>query len=489
MTETSFSNAPKFEAKKETVSTPPNTEKGMMHETEQDKARRLIISLAVDTNAKSKTATPEEKTGSNAAERGFGILGEAMQAPKFGNVEDIDVAEPTLDFVAQDREHKRFDTTDARPRFKVVNGDAVPTYDKRLGGLSSETPSNIQKDEYEIQAVTARVQGADGTTWYCCVAETTGNQKTQVMIDEQTFIDSYILAQHTQIQRGITEAATVNPRLAEAGIQEVVRTITTNYADHALSPDPSNHTLEPAKGVDIAKLETEADKKLRPTGDQIKSLATRMKKYVDADTTRTADSAAIEKYITAIKAGEHPGPEAILQILKIAGEPKLNDRVTKIEEEIQKIDGALKVPNLTPERERELKMEKDQLKKERLLVKNILSGTGANNTVFELFRDMQDGKVSTELVELLEGKLDSITDPMAFFELKADDLEDKNSLASIIFKHFANSRGLTDGEMAEKVAWLSKFFKEHGSDIAMMGIFALFQMMSTMIGDAVKGAN
>lgn len=89
---------------------------------------------------------------------------------------------------------------------------------------------------------------------------------------------------------------------------------------------------------------------------------------------------------------------------------------------------------------------------------------------------------------LLNGKLGSVDDPKAFFSLSVDDLANKSSLASILLRHFGESRGLTEEQIQEKVVWLQKFLQEHGSDIAMMAIFALFQMTTGIIGDAARGA-
>ncbi|MBP6993619.1 hypothetical protein KBB12_00045 [Candidatus Woesebacteria bacterium] len=486
MSTESWANAPTHNAI-ETVVKPPSAEKGMIQESESDKAKRLITSLAVDSHRKTQTATAEQKQNANSAETAFGVLGEAMSAEIFNSLDEINVADPTVDFTATDDEHRRFAPNEPRPRFRVVNGRAIPSYDVRAGGVSSEQPSAIKKGEYEIHTVHARLRTAEGTIQYCCILQDSDGNKGPHIIDEQTFVDSYILAQHSQIQSGLDKPATVNPRLVEQGVKAVLRPMTIAYAEHANTSDP-NHVLEPAKGVDSTLLDSEAGDKLRPSRDQVKGLAVRMKTFVDADTARTGDSATIQKYIDAMEGGEDPSTEAILEIIKVAGRPKLQERLTDIDKDIAQIESALRAPTITPDREKELTADKDQLQKEKLLVKNILAGKKQGNTVFELLQDVQDGRGSADLAKLLGDKLENITDPAAFFELKADDLKDKNSLASIILKHFGESRGLTDEQMKEKVAWLSKFFKDHGSDIAMMGIFALFQMMTTMIGDAAKGA-
>lgn len=484
----SYATAAKFMGKDEVSSSlPPDKERGMTMETEHDKARRLLVSLAVDTQAKRKHATQEQIDSANLGEHAFAILGEALGAEMFDSVDSIDVAEPAVHFHSDESRLSKLSANEPKPRFKVqTDGSVKPIYDLRAGAVgTSLTPTPLTQGEYEIHAVHARTKSPDGTTMYCCVALTENNARQLIQVDEKTFVDSFILAQHTQIQSSIDQPATVNPRLAEVGVKDVLRPITVSYAEHATATDPK-HKLEPAKIVDHIALEAEAGDKLRPSRVQIKSLAERMKVFVDQDTSRTGDSAAIQKYIDAMEAGQDPSADAVLEIIKVAGRPKLNERVTKINEEIDKVNNSLRTTGLTPTRKEELEADKDQLLKERTLVQNILAGAREGNTVYDLLHDIESGRGSPELASLLKDKFGSIVDPTSFFEMGNDDLANPNSLASIILKHFGESRGLTDEQMQEKVAWLSKFLSEHGSDIAMMGIFALFQMMTGIVSDAVK---
>lgn len=499
MNESSLASAVTYQTRR-TEGAAQSQEKGILQaETADRQALRMVRSLAMDTLTKRKKAEKTEKPEvvnqrMNGAEHAFALLGRALQETKaFDSLDSIDandpsVKDPRVNFELQ------FAKNEPKPRVLLVNGSFKATYDLRLGGTASENPSVKDHNEYELLSVNARIRNSDGSFDMVCLASHTDSQGQErrdiaVRVEEEVFIESYLLAQHNSIQANLDKPTGVNGRLAQDGVKDVLTTITQNAAAYA--PDSKKTSAHPqlAQGADAAVLTKEGGDSLRPSTDIVKGLAERMKEYVDADTTRagTTDAANIEKYIKAIDAGERPGPEAIVAILKIAGEPKLKERQSKIDEDIAQIE-AQKRTEKDPKKLQELEADLIQFQKEKTVIRSILNGTRKGNTVLELFQDLEDGKGSPDLAKLISDKLKNISDPMQFFEMKASDLDQEGSLASILAKHFAESRGMSEAELQYKISWLKDFFERHGQDIALMGIFALFQMMSGIVGDAVRKA-
>jgi len=465
-------------------------ERGMITETEGDKAQRLLTSLALDTKRKYESASKDDQGKASELEKSFVALGKVLDAKMYPDIRSVDTAEPAYNFT------KDFGEQEPKPRIRILPGNPnqfQPAFDEARS-LTAGQSTPLEPNIYEIRSVYGRTRSDTGTTFYICYADTldqtTGARVTEKFtVEEKVFIESYLVAQHSHLQAHLTDSTHINARLRENNVNQLLTSLTTEAATHAAkSKTQPDAILSLGSATDKAILDSEAGSKLRPSKDVVQGLAERMKKHVEKDTTRTAEAATLQKYIDAIATqGDDPGPEAILQILQIAGKPDLQNRNQEIGTRIKEIDKLLTEPKTLEAERSELRAEKAQLQRERGVLDSVLAGD-TNNTVFELFQDIHDGRASAELVALLNGKLDSVDDPKAFFSLSVDDLANKSSLASVLLRHFGESKGLTEEQMNEKIVWLQKFLQEHGSDIAMMGIFALFQMMTGIISDAARGA-
>ena len=154
----------------------------------------------------------------------------------------------------------------------------------------------------------------------------------------------------------------------------------------------------------------------------------------------------------------------------MAALPKLDAQEQSAEQEIKTLKAAGKD---TAELERGLQSLRD-------------FRSGGADSIYRQYLDaVIKGEVNPEDAAWLNDQLIEVRDPWSI--LGDHNPLDEKCLAGKAFAHL--KRGLDDDQVAKVEAWLTKFFKDHGSDIAMMGIFALFQMMTTMIGDAARGAH
>ncbi len=427
----------------------------------------------------------------NPAERALGRLGKFLAS---STVRIPHTGEPLLKTEVDGKyEGGVLEKNHPLPRLKESSepGQWTTAYDQRATDDDIE-PSAIGSGVVQLDTFTGKT--ADGAYHFLGTDATNRANGKEIVLSENDFVKAFMLAQTAELTRGL-DPDEVQPSASSGLRKQAVRGVITTmvgtcgeFVDH--------YDADDEEGLDLVGDVNESSVKeaLKEGNVTISkeaglTLAQSMIDYnkknlagLPAEQVATIAS-ALEKAQAEINAGIQPSAEQLYQILVLVGEPGLRSQLDATEETIATLKQRLLQSLPEAERDR-LSKDLNRTIQERESLKRVLINN-KNNEVFHLLEDAQNGKMDPELVGLLNDKIAGITDPKGFFEIKPEDLDDKNSLASIIVKHFAIKKGI-DTEHME--AWLSKFLREHGSDIAMMGIFALFQMMTTMIGDAARGA-
>lgn len=366
---------------------PTGKERGMTTETEADKAQRLLTSLALDTKRKYESVSKDDQGKASQLEKSFVALGKVLDAKIYPDDKAVDTGEAAYNFT------KDFGDQEPKPRIRVLPGNPTqfqPAFDEaRSATAGQSTP--LEPNVYEIRAVYGRIKSDTGTTFYLCYADTLDNATGKVTTDkftveEKVFIESYLVAQHSHLQAHLNDPTHINARLRESNVNQLLSSLTTEAATHAakLKTQP-DAVFALGSATDKAILDAEAGAKLRPSKGVVQGLAERMKKHVEKDATKTAEAATLQNYIDAIATqGDDPGPEAIVQILQIAGKPELQSRNQEISTRLKDIDAKLGEKTTTEPDKKELREEKAQLQRERGVIDSVLAGQ-TDNTVFELF--------------------------------------------------------------------------------------------------------
>lgn len=388
--------------------------------------------------------------------------------------------------------HGTFEKNNPLPRLKQTadTDQWITAYDDRADA-SDEAQTDIGPGVVQLERFIGKTAG---NLYHFRGSDAQGPYAGNIVLTENALVKAVMVAQTNELRNGLSQDApepSAESGLRKPAVRKMIATMVGTcgeFVDHYDADDEEG--LDLVGDVDESSVkEALKEGNVTISKEAGLTLAQSMIDYnqknlagLPAEQVATIAS-ALEKAQAEINAGIQPSAEQLYQILVLVGEPGLRSQLDATEETIATIKQRLLQSLPEAERDR-LSKDLNRSIQERESLKRVLINN-KNNEVFHLLEDAQNGKMDPDLVGLLNDKIAGITDPKGFFELKPEDLDDKNSLASIIVKHFAIKHGVDDTKME---AWLSKFFREHGSDIAMMGIFALFQMMTQMIGDAAKNA-
>lgn len=453
------------------------------HETREQMLQRLIISTAVGTRAEVKGRGKEKDMGKrmNQAEHSFSLLGHIVgDLRTFKGVDDIDTSssEPLADF------SRNFSSHEPKPRILSSGGSQKAVYDNRQGGTGDTNPTPLGQSVFELQAVYAKVRGDDGRVQYVCSAQyndETGKLQTTLplLVREDVFIQSYILAQHSIIQNGLKEdGALLSGISANSGIKDVVATVTRNAANYAPHSQDATSTIDLSRDITDETL-AGASAGLMLKKDDLQALVTRLKANRHLD--NNVDLPAIEQFIQDLDEGQDVPAQSALEVLLSAGRPGMIARIEEIDLSLKQLESNLS--SAKPADKPNIQKEIDKLKEERRLTRVVVRRQKEDNPLYGLIMDLDEGRADPETAKAIFGKIKNIGDPKEFFELKAEDLQDENSLLSHIAKHYLKRKGMTD---EEQKSWISNFFKLHAGDIGLMLIYVLIQTASGVVQTAAK---
>lgn len=427
----------------------------------------------------------------NPTEMALGRLGRYLSSP---TVNTPHTGEPLLiTTVKGEYRGGVLESNHPLPRLKQSDepGQWVTSYDRRATDEDTE-PSAIGTGVVQLDTFTGKTP--DGV-YHFLGTTANGAHSSEIVLSENDFVKAFMLAQTTELQKGLGSDA--KPPSEKSGLRKQSVRGMIGQVVGACEEFATNFDESTSDGFDlVGGIDEKAVKEALKEGNASisreagLSLAQSMIEYNRKNLNGLSEQqiASIEKTLlntqAEIEAGIQPSAEQLYKILALVGEPGLRSQLSDVSRDIQVIESRLNDKNLPEQEKLALEVELKKKKGEVKSIQNVLNKK-KDNEVFRLLEEAQNGKMDPDLVGLLNGKIAEVTDPKGFFEIATEDLEDPNSLGSIIARHFAIKHGIDDVKMK---AWLTKFFQEHGSDIAMMGIFALFQMMSGIIGDAARKA-
>ncbi len=463
----------------------------LRQETGREKLNRLIINVAVQTRAAERSARAKDTKGElsgkmNGAEHSFAILGAAVGDIKtFDDESDIDISAPTIDF------QKVFNKPgEPKPRVMVQQGVQRAVYDRRVDPSKA---SNLTKGVYELQAVYAKVRKEDGSVEYYCAADYVDDknkvQREFISISEGVFIDSYMLAQHAVIQRGLADekAGThgLTTRLAEDNVRGLLNQVTVNSAAYATDSLSASKPVELEHGLEPAILSKEADGVLRLTAEEFTGWVSKLKNQLTGDENKLTRS-RLDTYIQAATTGKDTiSSESVFDVLVIAGQDEMRKQIGLLNTKISTLETQLTTEKDDKKREdiaKEIKIKKN----EKRLLEKLSKGQRRENPVYDLFRDIDEGRCDSKIAKKVMDSILSSERSMEFFRIQQDDMEDPNSLIRIITDHYLAKAGYDDDE--KRTAWIKDFLSKHGQEIVLMGVYTFIQLISGIIGDAARKA-
>ncbi|HNQ31430.1 MAG TPA: hypothetical protein PKG71_02350 [Candidatus Woesebacteria bacterium] len=386
--------------------------------------------------------------------------------------EDGVLEEPSVGIhLKDDPESPWFGPNHPLPRVRALaDGSYALAYDKRSERMPN-TPSGLPPGVIELKTFRGKTQGPKGPNDLPLVhfsgTDSAGNPVLDIALPMQQATELLVLTQYADLKASSNE--NTNPALKEAvnACERYVSSITP-------TKPYGNENLDITDGI-ADKVLREALEVTAVSAVTADTFAQNMLDYIRSDQWGGSpkEMEKFEQDISAIRqaleSGLQPTGAQLQEVLRMAALPGLQRKAGDLE---LRIAEQRKAGKDTTELENSLKsLRSFQSGETDSLYRRYLDAVVAGDV------DMADAQWFTN--QMLEAK-----DPWAF--LKEHDWQDDKCLAGKAFKHIMG--GLNPEQTARAQAWLTKFLQEHGQDIALMGIFALFQMMSGIIGDAARKA-
>lgn len=356
---------------------------------------------------------------------------------------------------------------DARlPRVRALaSGAYALAYDQRNDRMPN-TPSPLPVGVVEITNYHGKTRGPDGIIVHFSGKDSAG-QPTFVDLPMAQATELMVLTQHTAIKE--VESVKADPACAT-----MIKRCEQFVASISASKPSGDEAFDIMAEIDDADI-LSALEKTSVSAQTVDTFAQNMLRYIQSSAWggTAEDRAQFGQSINTIRdqleQGIQPTSRQIQDILRMAALPKLAQEAQSLEAKIAE----------------QRKAGKDVTALENSLTSLKSFQSGEPGSLYRRYLDaVVAGEVKTSDAQWLTNQLLEAQDPWAF--LKKHDWQDKNCLAGKAFDHVMG--GLDPEKRQEVQTWLSKFLTEHGQDIAMMGIFALFQMMSGIIGDAARKA-
>jgi hypothetical protein len=444
----------------------------------------IIRSLALQESKRQPPAT-------NEAQKSLAYLGSILAQPKGKDLQ--------AHLRRADGKPGGFRDTEGLPRvMEITKPDGktqlVSAYDRRASDMDTE-PTTKAKGEYDLSTFTGR--GEDGQLGFICQGEEDDDIRNFQFHDGE-FIQVYLVAQKDQIAKGLEDAengTTPFTRPSPLDNPDVLRVLAIQIgnADVFVGKMAQLRAKDPAADVDLAKGITPEQMvtALEKTGVDpvsVRKFADGVKHYISTDSwggnpaERDRLNKEIDEIAMRLDQGLVPTSKDISRLIIIGSNPHLEKQKATLQTRIDNIQGKIGSAN-TESIRGQLQADLDVAKKSLAGIEAFQAGdpTAEYNVYIQA---LTDGEVDTEDTAWFTNKLKAVTNPWAI--LKDHDISDPDCLAGKAFAHLTHE--MNDEQKERIKAWLSKFLQEHGSDIAMMGIFALFQMMTGIIGDAVQKA-
>ncbi len=443
----------------------------------------IVRSLALQESMRKPPAT-------NEAQQSLAYLGSILAQPKGKDLQA---------HIRQVGGKGGFKDTEGLPRvleIKQKDGSTklVTSFDKRASDTDTDPTTKVQ-GEYDLSTFTGR--GEDGLLGFICQGED-DEDKRNFQFHDSEFIQMYLVAQKDQIRKGIIDAKTGSSPFTQPSTLDnphvlKVLGIQVGNADEYVAkakkpPDPDKATdVDLVKGITPEQMVTALERTgVDPVS--VRKFATGVRHYITTDSwggnpaERDKLFKEIDDITTRLDQGLVPSSQDISRLIIIGSNPHLEKQKAALQLRIDGVQSKLDSAQTDAARSK-LQADLDLVKKSFAGIEAFQAGdpTAEYNVYIQA---LADGVVNSEDTNWFTNKLKAVTNPWAI--LKDHDPTDPDCLAGKAFLHL--TKGLNAEDQEKIKFWLSNFLKEHGSDIAMMGIFALFQMITGVVSDGIRKA-